>query len=184
MITTHWTANEPYEWIIKTEAERAWFAGIIDGEGCITIKCHDWKFTPLMVVSMCDSGPIDKICRMFHPTRKDFVSMSIPKAANRRLVYRWQVEGLRAVGLIGEIYPYLTCKRTQALIAWSFYFYRVSAKEHCSDQEIRWLGYRCYEMIRNTNARCEVGLPSWMREPQKAHNWYTGRFAKDVRYAA
>lgn len=60
--------RKPYiDWRIKTESMRGWVAGLVDGDGCITItktksKHGDsFSFPPIIQVRMCDLDALQKL---------------------------------------------------------------------------------------------------------------------------
>ena len=160
------------DWQIKAEAMRAWVAGIVDGEGCITIlqtkssHSESLSFPPIVQVRMCDREPLDRLV--------DVVGSKIGKAQsppshatnNQRDSWQWKIVAAQAAQVIAEIYPFLTCKRKQAIVAWNhqqFRDNRGNQERKCGELEKEQF---CKTLINDLNQRRPVDLPGWMIEPQ------------------
>lgn len=112
--------------------EKAYIAGLIDGEGCITItrrkKRKNPKFSyyqPLLNISNTDKRIIDYAQNLIH----GMIIKRIPgKPGDRRrkkwkLVYHLILTGEKLKQTLKEILPYLRAKRKQAEIALEFPIY-------------------------------------------------------------
>ena len=94
----------------RQETQHAYFAGLVDGDGCITVTGGDLSIT----VTNSYKPVLDDLCSAYgggvynsgHITRED-----------TRQVYRWRLWCLKAVDFIRKILPYLRVKRNQALVA-------------------------------------------------------------------
>jgi len=86
-----------------TEVEKAYFAGIIDGEGTITLS-KDGEFR-YPVISFCnnDKSIIDYIQQFCHGT----ITCKKSTNANWKDNYVWHLERRRAIEVINEILPYM-----------------------------------------------------------------------------
>ena len=112
---------------MMSETEQlAYAAGLIDGEGCITIKkqrsSHGGKYLgrnytpayrPTLTVEMCDRGGLDALLAWFGG------SIIIHKArlSRHRVRYAWYLSCDRAVDLLRRVSPFLLVKRRQAEVA-------------------------------------------------------------------
>lgn len=110
----------------RTE-QLAWVAGLIDGEGCITItRCFPKRkdlttlavYRLMLKVSMGDRKAIYRLRRIFgfgnvkwYPPRKG-------KRVNGH--YCWTIETHKALSVIEAIRPYLVTKREEAKVAVAF----------------------------------------------------------------
>lgn len=173
--------RQPYvQWEIKTEADRAWMAGIVDGEGCITIvrskssHCESYSFPPSIQVRMCDVEPMQKLVNIVGSTYGDQQLPPSYVAAGQKPAYQWKIVSQRAANIIEEIYPFLTCKKKQAIVAWNHQQFRSARgngerKNGELEKEIL-----CKELINKLNQREPVDIPSWMKEPikQMEPGWY------------
>jgi hypothetical protein len=100
-----------------SEQDKAYLAGIIDGEGCITISRGVHKkqnnnvyYQAVLHVANTDKRMIDWIIEItglgsyhrgkHHPPRKVW--------------YRWAVRSAAACEVVRTVYPYLVCKQRQA----------------------------------------------------------------------
>jgi hypothetical protein len=94
----------------------AYIAGIIDGEGCITIlkskkkHCVSYGYSPSVFVVMT-SEPV--ITWLAETIGSGFITTSRPRPDNRRN-YRYNLTGSKAIQLVKDIYPYLVEKKAQA----------------------------------------------------------------------
>lgn len=105
---------------MASEVEKAYLAGVMDGEGCIRIEKSGGKYrylphTPTVSVSNCNPALIRWILSTFggHLYQK-----------KNRGKYQtvWDVYwlGNKAIELLGEIYPYLVAKKEQADLVFSY----------------------------------------------------------------
>ena len=95
----------------------AYMAGMVDGEGCITLHKNGKYFSVRLTVTNTDFNIItwckenfDGCYYINHRKRKD-----IHKPA-----YHWSVENRMAEKVLKLIYPYLIIKKSQAKIALKF----------------------------------------------------------------
>ncbi len=93
----------------------AYFAGLIDGEGCITIRRRVLKgtrgveITPHVEVRMTCVLTITALANYFGGNVRD-----VKVAAGRKPQWRWRAASARARRVINEILPYLITKAVQA----------------------------------------------------------------------
>jgi DNA modification methylase len=167
---------------IAREADRAWLAALIDGEGCITIleakspHGSGSSYPPVLQVRMCDLECIEhaaKITGLGSPSPRQ----EPPSAPNQRGSYQWRINGRNAADTIAEIYPFLLIKRKQAIVAWNHQAVRDSYETKrgvtiptaaLEKQKL------CRDLIQRLNQREQVDLPSWMVEPPTPYGpgWY------------
>ena len=96
----------------------AYLAGIIDGEGSISIsdsrktqkKMH---FTTQLAVSSTDEVLLKWIVENFGGCYKTYTPKQLPQNA-RKNVYKWQVSGDRLVPILNLVLPYLVIKTREA----------------------------------------------------------------------
>ena len=113
---------------MATDIELAWCAGIVDGEGCITISKSDPvirrqekspKYRLWLVVSMTHRATIDRLKEVlgagsvFESDRKKYNT-------NQKTIYRLTLCSHDAARAIELLLPYLVTKRSEALIALEF----------------------------------------------------------------
>ena len=99
--------------------ELAYIAGIIDGEGCISIaKSHStMHLTPFVEVSMTNIECIRLLWTMTGMGKFDIRKRPAP----RKTVYRWPVyKKLDIYLLLRAIHPYLVVKKEQAEVMLEF----------------------------------------------------------------
>jgi len=103
---------------IRSQEDACWFAGLIDSDGVIGIyKSHGYNGLRIQVM-VTDKETIDHICKItnFGKTYKH-----PRKTVADKSVYVWKCQGKIASNIIHDIYPYLICKKKQALVGWNFY---------------------------------------------------------------
>lgn len=102
-----------------TEAELGWCAGIIDGEGTITLKNNGGSnITPAIMVTMTHEATIrrfQQIVKIGRVYKNDF-----KQSPNHKFKYTWNQCGGPSVLVIRLIQPYLFTKKAQADLAIEF----------------------------------------------------------------
>lgn len=104
------------------ETVAAYMAGILDGEGCLTIGDHsgnrkngDKHFQVIIAVSSTDKVLVDWLYDTFGGYRGEYSRNQTPKSSLRK-VYRWQCSGDRLLHICQITLPYLVIKKRQAEI--------------------------------------------------------------------
>jgi len=104
-----------------TEAQKAYIAGIVDGEGCISASKRSLSsgrrgFTLILQVVNTDRNLLDYIVSILGLGKVNY-----PKRLGaHKQQYRLSLFGCNAKVVISEISPYLIVKREQAIVALSF----------------------------------------------------------------
>ena len=107
-----------------SETDKAYLAGFIDGEGCISIqkiarqaKGATPVYTLALVIASCDKDVL-----MYWREKTGLGAISTRKAQreNCRDGHLWGIRSAQAVSLLKEVYPYLMLKKEQADIAFQF----------------------------------------------------------------
>ena len=167
--------QQPYEHVqIKNRIDRAWAAGLVDGEGCITILCctsshgSGDSYPPVLQVRMCDILPLQKLYDITG-YGKTSPKQEPPSQVGQRPSYQWRLNARKAVNIIAEIYPYLLVKKKQAIIAWNHQMiresYNVKRGITIPTKALEKQKY-CYALIRQANTGAQIDIPSWMKEPE------------------
>lgn len=110
------------------EADKAYAAGLIDGEGTILITHYKpWRnrhegYRLVVELGMCDSVAPMWLQLRFGGRLKQY---SRPKTTMRP-VYRWNLTDSKAAAFLTAIMPYLKTKRAQAEIAVEYQAMKVS----------------------------------------------------------
>ena len=106
---------------IKNPDDRAWLAGIIEGEGCITIHKREGgrkNATYGIVLSVANTSRV-MIDRIAELTGLGGNIQEAIRGRNQKL-YRWNAMSDNAKWVLREIYPHIVSKRNQARCAlWS-----------------------------------------------------------------
>lgn len=106
-----------------TELEKAYLAGIVDGEGCITIAknktkySHGYVYSPVFVITNTDlrlmSWLMEKLPQGAMCSRKW-------AKAEWKQGHSFRITGVKLGPILEEISPYLICKKDQARIVLGF----------------------------------------------------------------
>jgi hypothetical protein len=105
------------------ETDKAYLAGLIDGEGCISISSYLAKRTPTriyylqLIIAYCDKDILTYWC---NKTGLGVIKTYKAQRANCRDGYQWRMSSIQAEALLKEVYPYLMLKKEQADIAFRF----------------------------------------------------------------
>lgn len=106
-----------------------WVAGIVDGEGCISIQKHkplkssqNTTYGLRIGVKMTHLPTVEKIMSIFS-TGKIYEDHTNP-----RIAYKWETRTKNAYSVLRSIYPYLLTKRKEAFLAIDFYSGYISGK--------------------------------------------------------
>lgn len=94
------------------DTEAAYLAGIVDGEGSISltrVKQKGGYWRVVLTVSSCDKGLIEWCARWGGATLFD-----MDRGPNRRLQHRWTIVGQALRKLLKDIRPYLIIKADRA----------------------------------------------------------------------
>jgi hypothetical protein len=100
-----------------TTENHAWAAGVIDGEGCITVKKNGPYYSMQVIVAQSGYEPspmIEELTRLYGGNSRQ------AKPKNRTPVWHWQVVGANAEKVLKHVSPYLIQKRDQAEVALRF----------------------------------------------------------------
>lgn len=160
---------------IKREADRAYLAGFIDGEGTISFVERDRgpNHTPTYDVRIfatnCDDATLREFCDM---TAGHVYQHEQGKRKNRfgyLPCYRWQMGTHDGALLIRELYPYLRSKRKQAILMWTLYLTLRHKNGHArTPTDVVEKRQAIAEMVHTLNAGGDVDLPGWVEEPPAA----------------
>ena len=93
--------------------KEAYYAGIIDGEGCIsyetTKRTKNVKYQiPSMSVEMSDLDVVQNIHSFF---KCGSVFTIKPRQSHHKFTYRWRVRGKAAINIFFKIYNFLSLRR-------------------------------------------------------------------------
>jgi DNA modification methylase len=156
---------------IASEADRAWLAGFLDGEGTITFVERDRgeEHTPThdvrVFVTNCDDAPL----RHFAALTAGHVYQHDGERENRfgsRPCFRWQMGTHDGALLLRELYPYLRTKRAQAALVWTLYTTLRHKNGHArTPSDVIERRKAIAERVRALNAGQPVDLPDWLEEP-------------------
>ena len=101
--------------------DAAWAAGIIDGEGCISVGRNrtngsgvGWRYHVRLNVTNTSRGMLLQLRNLFGGTAG--MDTELRTRAGKPL-WAWNLSGQRAQEVLGVLYPYLRAKQAQAQVA-------------------------------------------------------------------
>jgi hypothetical protein len=97
------------------ETQKAYLAGLIDGEGCITAFKNKGRrnINPALRIQMTQRAPIDLFSEYFGGN----VNTHIPKNPNYKISYSYWATGKKSNEILKSISPYMKVKKSQAEMA-------------------------------------------------------------------
>lgn len=179
--------QQPYaHHVIQRPEDRAWLAGLVDGEGTISIaryvtrthgrkdapRCQD-GFSPLLSIGNNDRELLDKCVEItgYGSVKiKDARGMDRRGIRSRRIYHGWRLDAGKAIAVIRDIYPYLVSKQQQAILAYTLDCSNKQGKKlrgwqqalPAAEQEKR---VELKRLVNACNQRQPVTLPSYCIEP-------------------
>jgi hypothetical protein len=93
----------------------AYIAGLIDGEGCITILKSNGGYSLTVSINQNDGRILDYCYGVFGGT----IYVNIDKR-NPNKLWKWQITNEKAMEMLKKIYPFLTRKKIEAETAIEF----------------------------------------------------------------
>jgi hypothetical protein len=103
----------------KNHIQNAYLAGIIDGEGTITLNKHkQGTYSAFIIVASTNRPLIDWIQQI---SGYGQIYAGKPRKANHKVVYTWKVcKNENSFGFLNRIKPYLVIKKRQADLLWEY----------------------------------------------------------------
>ncbi len=110
-----------------TETEKSWIAGIVDGEGCLTISKtkpspkstnRSISYRPIIKVTMGDKATIDRISILFGFSST--MTHRLSANPNWNDAFTWSASNRQAIRAIETIRPYLFTKAAEADVLLEF----------------------------------------------------------------
>lgn len=154
---------------MNKEAVRAYLAGIIDGEGCITItrrkvrrvKTNNWFYEPQIIIANSCKTMLD-FCAGYYG---GWIAI-LKKRKGHTTAYQWKATGDEMRAILKDVLPYLIVRRKQANKVLSFPSYmsrgwgnkpfKGRSQEELKEQEDLWIE------LKKLNSR---GAPKISRRP-------------------
>lgn len=126
-----WTAR------LMSPTEAAWVAGIVDGEGTITIRTKPYpggKRYQVASLSVCNTDT-ELIAQVVEFTGIGRLYFNIRANHKRKEVWRWQTDQRQAAAVVEQLLPWLTAKRRVGELLLEFQTLRRSGKYRDGDRE-------------------------------------------------
>ena len=98
--------------------EAAWVAGIVDGEGTITVRTKPYpggKRYQVASISVPNTD-VSMIARLVECTGIGRVGMNVRPSHKRKRIWRWQTDQQQAAAVVRQLLPWLTAKADQAVL--------------------------------------------------------------------
>ncbi len=157
---------------IRSETERAWLAGFLDGEGTISFVERDRgpDHTPThdarVYVTNTDREPLDYFATISGGHVYVHDDGTRENRFGTKPCYRWQTGTHDGALLLRELYPYLRTKRRQASLIWTLYTTLRHKNGHARTPDAIVARRReIADMVRSLNAGGDPALPPWVEEP-------------------
>ena len=136
----------------------AYFAGIVDGEGCIgayPIYKSSYSYKVLLKVGMTDPQPPQMLYRAFGGNFR-----VIPARNGNKPVFAWEIGAKKAADVLEILLPYLTVKQSKARSAIALARMHYTQRQRGADGRFPKLAIEdiairkpLYEALRNTGGR-------------------------------
>jgi hypothetical protein len=100
---------------VPTEAEIGWTAGFLDGEGHIALRRQDKRtihYGYVVSAVQVTREPLDRLVRLWGGR----IHYKPSRGGNCRAQWDWRLSGRQAADLLRAVLPYLTVKRSVALL--------------------------------------------------------------------
>jgi len=103
-----------------TDFELGWTAGILDGEGHVTLlhRRRDSSWRAVVAVNNTDPAMIMRLCQLWDG-RMNLIA-SDRYRPGRKPIHRWTVESQRALRVLDAVMPHLVTKRQVAELVIAF----------------------------------------------------------------
>ena len=114
--------------VMLTETEKAYLAGVVDADGCITIICSKSGISPshtlLVSISQANQPFLERWCQKaelggVYRSKKAGDNEGLPFTRHRDQ-YLWNISAGKAEGFLIDLLPYLDIKKPQAELALRF----------------------------------------------------------------
>lgn len=144
-----------------SDTQIAYFAGIMDGEGCFFIGNFSRNkitgtpyYQTLLTVSNTDKRLIDWLFNTFGGMVSKYTRKQLPKNS-RKEVHRWQASGERLKHLCELILPYIVCKKreTEIMLEMRQTYDSRHFTDHNLDQATLSVRKRLFDEIRTLHTR-------------------------------
>jgi DNA modification methylase len=160
---------------ITAPTDRAWMAGLVDGEGCITCsaipsKCNgNASHSVRLQVRMADVEAVERVVVITGANSVTYDQWPPSyQAARQRPAQQWKVSGDVAASIIADIYPFLTVKRRQAIVAWNLQRLKdgvVTRRGQRIPEENMEKRRVLHDVLHRLNQREAADIPGWCVEP-------------------
>lgn len=99
------------------ETNKAWLAGIIDGEGCISIMKRGSNFIPTVKIANTNETLINNCVKLLNEAGIEFNLRYSDRGERKNAKPAWELameSRPRVIAFLNLIYPYLIAKKQQA----------------------------------------------------------------------
>lgn len=123
----------PYEKVIYDPLKLAYLAGIVDGEGCLTIykvapakynRFQNPQYRSTLKIANTNVALMDWLNKEFSNMnsghKQHLRSIFKKNSTHERWIYEWEVQGYRLVDILTQIQPYLVLKKRQCEVLLAF----------------------------------------------------------------
>lgn len=163
---------------IKQERDRVWLAATMDAEGTICGFTHvrkdngETRRGVNITITNSNTRMLDEAYRIWATSRQEHNEHGDGHLGNLP-TYRWIAHSVEdKQQLLAELYPYLICKKAQALLGWNFLEISKQARGRNKGVEGDDNRAKCawiVDALSKLNHLESVDIPSWCKEPPSPH---------------
>lgn len=133
------------------EMERAYAAGLFDGEGCVSVYQTAFRSDALTVrVTNTSWAMIEFLHSRWGGNLSHRVAS---EEKNVQAIWYWSLAANQALRFLDDVYPFLRAKRPQAKLARRYQRYVVTRRGEARDPKRKALRIRMTQMMKSLNAR-------------------------------
>lgn len=133
------------------ELERAYAAGLFDGEGCVSVYQTSFR-SDALTVRVTNTSWV--MIEFLHSRWGGNLSHRVAnKEENSQAVWYWSLAANQALRFLDDVYPFLKTKRPQAKLARRYQRYVVTQRQAARDPKRKALRIRMTQMMKSLNAR-------------------------------
>ena len=170
---------------IRSESDRAYLAGLIDGEGTISFverdrgEDHTSTHDIRVFITNCDRAPMDYFAGFIGGHIYQHENGERENRFGSRPCFRWQMGTHESAQILREVYPYLRIKRKQAALIWTLYMTLRHKNGHArTPVDVVAKRREIADLVRALNTGEDVEMPSWVVEPDSQGLWEPGWYLR------
>lgn len=128
--------------ITPTELDKAYIAGLIDGEGSIAVYKNGRSHRLQIAVKMCDLPGVEFLTARYDCTQSFYISKL------NKIVHKFFIGNGPAYRFLKDIRPYLQVKAKQADVAIKFYEELGEIQHKLTDEQVKF-SEECCQLLKD-----------------------------------